>query len=119
VAERFSAVLWERNPSPRWTPTSTANEYHLYALANKTPRKPGLVRIAPGEQGSSIAVELWDVPAGNLGSFTAEVPSPLGIGNLPLINGRTVKGFICEPFGLPGAEDITSFGGWAAYLASL
>jgi allophanate hydrolase len=47
------------------------------------------------------------------------VPSPLGIGNLQLIDGRTVKGFICEPFGIIGAEDITSFGGWAAYLGSL
>jgi allophanate hydrolase len=99
--------------------TSTAAEYRLYALANSTPRKPGLVRVAPDEQGSSIAVELWDIPIGNFGSFTAEVPSPLGIGNLTLLDGRTVKGFICEPFGLANAEDITSFGGWAAYLASL
>ncbi len=99
--------------------TLTANEYRLYALANSTPRKPGLVRVAPGEHGSSIAVELWDIPVGNFGSFTAEVPSPLGIGNLTLLDGRTVKGFICEPFGLTAAEDITAFGGWAAYLASL
>ena len=99
--------------------TSTANEYRLYALANSKPRKPGLVRVGPEEHGSSIAVELWDIPVGNFGSFTAEIPSPLGIGNLSLIDGRTVKGFICEPFGLAGAEDITSFGGWAAFLASL
>jgi allophanate hydrolase len=99
--------------------TSTAKEYRLYALANSTLRKPGLVRVLPGEQGSSIKVELWDIPIGNFGSFTVEVPSPLGIGNLTLLDGRTVKGFICEPFGLNGAEDITSFGGWAAYLASL
>ncbi len=99
--------------------TFTASEYRLYALANSTPRKPGLVRAAPGENGSSIAVELWDVPLGQFGSFTAEVPSPLGIGNVKLHDGRTVKGFICEPFGLIGAADITSFGGWAAYLASL
>jgi allophanate hydrolase len=99
--------------------TSTAKEYRLYALANSTPRKPGLVRVGPHESGSSIAIELWDIPIGNFGSFTAEVPAPLGIGNLTLIDGRTVKGFICEPFGIAGAEDITSFGGWAAYLASL
>jgi allophanate hydrolase len=99
--------------------TATASEYRLYALANSTPRKPGLVRVAPQEVGRSILVELWDIPAGNFGSFTAEVPSPLGIGNLQLIDGRTVKGFICEPFGIIGAEDITSFGGWAAYLGSL
>jgi allophanate hydrolase len=99
--------------------TSTAKEYRLYALANSTPLKPGLMRVSPLEHGSSIAVELWDIPVGHFGSFTAEVPAPLGIGNLTLLDGRTVKGFICEPGGLIGAEDITSFGGWAAYLASL
>ncbi len=99
--------------------TATAAEYRLYALANSTPRKPGLVRVGPDEPGGSIAVELWDVPVGNFGSFTAEVPPPLGIGSLALRDGRTVKGFICEPFGLAGAHDITAFGGWAAYLASL
>ena len=26
---------------------------------------------------------------------------------------------ICEPYALQGARDITAFGGWRAYLASL
>ncbi len=99
--------------------TSTSGDYRLYELANSSPGKPGLLRVSNGERGSSIAVELWDVPVGNFGSFTAEVPPPLGIGSLSLLDGRTVKGFICEPFGLAGAQDITAFGGWAAYLASL
>lgn len=99
--------------------TETANEYRLFALANSAPPKPGLVRVAQGEQGASIAVELWDVPRDNFGPFTAEVPSPLGIGNITLADGRTVKGFICEPCGLADARDITSFGGWRAYLDSL
>jgi allophanate hydrolase len=98
--------------------TLTAKQYRLFALANSAPPKPGLVRVMEGEPGASIEVELWDVPADNFGSFTAEVPPPLGIGNLTLIDGRTVKGFICEPYGLAGAQDITSFGGWRAYLAS-
>jgi allophanate hydrolase len=62
---------------------------------------------------------LWDVPAGNFGSFTAVVPQPLGIGNVLLADGRLVKGFICEPLALEGAEEITSFGGWQAYIESL
>ncbi len=99
--------------------TKTSAEYHLYAIANSTPPKPGLVRAAPGEAGAAIEVELWDVPIGNFGSFTAEVPPPLGIGSLTLADGRVVKGFICEPSGLVGALDITRFGGWRAYLASL
>ena len=98
--------------------TTTASEYRLFALANSLPAKPGLLHLATGEGGEPIAVELWDIPSGSFGSFTAEVPPPLGIGSITLIDGRVVKGFICEPYGLTGARDITMFGGWRAYLAS-
>lgn len=96
--------------------THTAAGYRLYALANTTPPKPGLVRVAEG--GAPIIVELWDVPSALFGSFVAEIPAPLGIGTLELADGRSVKGFICEPCGLEGARDITSFGGWRAFLAA-
>jgi allophanate hydrolase len=99
--------------------TRTSSEYRLFALANSVPAKPGLLHVAPGESGEAIAIELWDMPSGNFGSFTAEIPPPLGIGGITLMNGRVVKGFICEPYGLTGARDITLFGGWRAYLASL
>jgi len=29
-----------------------------------------------------------------------------------------VNGFICEGIGVAGAQDITEFGGWRAWLAS-
>jgi allophanate hydrolase len=99
--------------------TTTASEYRLFALVNSAPAKPGLLHVAPEESGEAIAVELWDIPSGSFGSFTAEVPPPLGIGGITLKDGRVVKGFICEPYGLTGARDITMFGGWRAYLASL
>jgi len=100
--------------------TSTAPHYRLFALAGSRPPKPGLLRLAAGESGgAAIAVELWDIPAGHFGSFVAEIPPPLGIGTLELEDGRLVKGFLCEPASLAGAEDITSFGAWRAYLASL
>jgi allophanate hydrolase len=93
----------------------TAACYRLFALRGTAPRKPGLVRH---EQGASIEVELWDLPATEVGSFLAESPAPLGLGTLELADGRTVKGFICEPYGLEGAEDITAYGGWRAFLAA-
>jgi allophanate hydrolase len=93
----------------------TAARYRLFALANTTPPKPGLVR---DEQGRAIEVELWDLPSGQVGSFVAEIPAPLCIGTLELADGRTVKGFVCEPYGLEGAEDITEYGGWRAFLAA-
>ncbi|SIT08023.1 allophanate hydrolase [Achromobacter sp. MFA1 R4] len=96
--------------------TATAGDYRLFALANTTPPKPGLVKM---QSGAAIEVELWDVPVTAFGAFVAEIPAPLGIGTLELADGRLVKGFICEPRGLDGARDITDFGGWRAYLASL
>ena len=37
---------------------------------------------------------------------------------LLLADGRSVKGFICEPWALADALDITEFGGWRAFIAS-
>ncbi|PKE30089.1 allophanate hydrolase [Rahnella sp. AA] len=96
--------------------TTTASHYKLYALANTKPPKPGLVRA---EGGSAIIVELWDIPLARFGEFVAEIPAPLGIGSLELADGRTVKGFICEPWAIPDATDITHFGGWRSYIRSL
>ena len=43
----------------------------------------------------------------------------LGIGSLELADGRIVKGFICEPWAISEATDITHFGGWRSYIQSL
>ncbi len=99
----------------------TTASYALYALAGTVPPKPGLARTskgAAGPAGTSIALELWDMPMHRFGEFVAEVPAPLGIGNVELVSGEWVKGFICEPCGIAGAEDISHFGGWRAYIAS-
>lgn len=96
--------------------TLTQSDYRLYALPGTVPPKPGL---AKAEGGQSIIVELWDIPLARFGEFVAEIPAPLGIGNLTLVDGRSVKGFICEPWALADAQDITAFGGWRAYIASL
>ena len=99
----------------------TAARYRLFALPGTVPPKPGLLRIddAAGASGARIALELWDMPASQFGSFVAEIPAPLGIGTLELDDGGLVKGFICEPFALAVAQDISSFGGWRSYVASL
>jgi allophanate hydrolase len=97
--------------------TTTAAQYRLFALPGTVPPKPGLLRVASG--GVAIAVEVWDVPVASIGSFLALVPAPLGLGSVTLADGNSVHGFICEAYALEGATDITAFGGWRAYLASL
>lgn len=96
----------------------TAPQYRLYALAGGPPIRPGLVRCGPGESGGAIALELWALPHEEVGGFLAGIPAPLGIGTLTLSDGSTQQGFICEAAGLQGARDITSFGGFRAFLSS-
>jgi allophanate hydrolase len=96
--------------------TATAPEYRLYALAGGEPRRPGLLRVAAG-QGSAITVETWAMTAEAFGRFVANIPPPLSIGTLKLADGTMVKGFLVEAEAVSGARDISSFGGWRAYLA--
>ena len=93
----------------------TAPDYRLYALPGTVPPKPGLLRVAAG--GASIVVELWAMSPAAFGAFVADVPAPLAIGTLTLMDGRAVKGFLCESCAASGAQDISAFGGWRAYLA--
>ena len=55
--------------------TMTASSYHLYALPNTTPPKPGLKRVTA--DGVEIAVEVWEMPISQVGSFLALIPAPL------------------------------------------
>lgn len=97
--------------------TKTASNYRLYALANTSPAKPGLCRVA--QDGAAIEVEIYDVPDWAISSFLGQIPSPLGLGQLELVDGTWVTGFVCEPYGLGHAQDITHFGGWRNYISSL
>ena len=97
--------------------THTDPHYRLFALPGTTPHKPGLLRV--GDGGSAIAVEVWAMPKHAVGALLAQIPPPLGLGTLRLHDGRAVHGFLCEPWALEGAEDVSRFGGWRAYLASL
>ena len=96
----------------------TKNVYRLYALPGTTPPKPGMMRTAtPTEAG--IELEVWELSPGAFAEFVAEIPPPLGIGTIELADGELVKGFLCEAYALASATDITRFGGWRHYLASL
>ena len=94
--------------------TRSSPDYKLYALAGGPPLRPGMVRVAEG--GAAVEVEVWELPSQELGSFLTGIPAPLGLGKVQLADGRWETGFICEPYGLDGAQDITELGGWRTYL---
>ena len=113
----LNSQLTERN-AVLLEATRTAPCYQLYALANTVPPKPGLIRN-PNAAGASIPIELWQMPLEHFGSFVGLIPAPLGIGSLETVDGRWVKGFICEPWAIEDATDITALDGWRNYIASL
>jgi len=97
---------------------ATAPGYRLYALPDTVPAKPGMVGGGPLDA-PGIELEVWELPTEAFGRLVAGVPPPLVIGTVVLEDGRAVKGFLCEADAVAGAREITSFGGWRAYRASL
>ena len=91
----------------------TAPEYRLYALDQFDPPRPGMLRDTTG---GAIEIEIWAVPASELGSFVEGIPAPLGVGTVTLDDGSEVKGFLCETFAVGNAKDITAFASWRRYL---
>ncbi len=96
----------------------TELSYRFHALAGGPPRRPGLLRVAAGT-GHAIEAEVWALPPAGFGEFVSAIPAPLCIGTLLLADGTRPTGFLVEPEGLAGAEEISRFGGWRSYLASL
>ena len=95
----------------------TTEDYRLFALPTSPP-KPGLLRVSNGA-GTAIKAELWALDPAGFGAFVAKIPPPLGIGTIRLADGSSVKGFLVEPEAVKDAADISKFGGWRSYLASM
>jgi len=92
----------------------TAPRYRLYALEQFAPPRPGMVRDVSG---AAIDVEVWELPAEQLGGFVDRIPAPLGIGTVELEDGDQARGFLCEAYATRGAREITALGSWRAYVA--
>ena len=75
-----------------------------------------MLRVEAGS-GTSIALEVRALQAAAFGKFVAAIPPPLSIGTVRLKDGRGVKGFIVEATDVGSARDISSFGGWRAFMA--
>ncbi len=56
-----------------------------------------MVRV---EYGKAIEVEVWELPTSAFGGFVDGVPPPLAIGTVELADGESVKGFVCESYGV-------------------
>jgi allophanate hydrolase len=95
--------------------TRTAPRYRLFALSTEPP-KPGLVQTSAAGEGAAIEVEVWALSAAALGEFLSALPAPMCLGRVELEDGESVTGFLCEPYAIEGARDISALGGWRAYV---
>ena len=92
----------------------TAPIYRLWSIDD---RHPAMLRVASA--GAAIDVEIWAVPAEGLATVLEQEPPGLSIGKVMLSGGEIVLGVLGEPILCEGAKDITSFGGWRAYISAL
>lgn len=91
----------------------TAPVYRLWSIAD---RHPAMLRVSAG--GRSIALEIWAVPPAGLATVLMQEPPGLAIGKVLLDSGELVLGVLGEPFLCENQREITSWGGWRAYIAA-
>jgi len=92
---------------------ATAPTYRLWSIDD---RHPAMLRVASG--GAAVAVEVWAVPPEGLARVLLQEPPGLCIGKVRLADGEEVLGVLGEPILCQGQREITSYGGWRAYLAA-
>ena len=96
---------------------ATAPCYRLRSINAHTPAMQRVDPAAP--QAVSVAVEVWQVPAARLASVLMKEPEGLSVGKVTLSDGEVVLGVIGEPELVRGQKEISSYGGWRSYIASL
>lgn len=87
--------------------------YRIWSIDD---RHPAMMRT-PGE-GTSVALEVWQVPVEGLANILLSEPPGLAIGKVVLRDGSIVLGVLGEPFLCEGKREITAHGGWRAYIAT-
>ncbi len=79
-----------------------------------------MIKVRDGT-GTSIYLEVFEVPVEGVGRFLQQIPPPLGLGTVDLEDGESVKGFICEGYVASKdsgfeVEEITKLQSWLEYL---
>jgi hypothetical protein len=119
--KRFNPVKYDAN---QWVAAAKVGGFKGIVLTTKhhdgfcnwrTDTTNHSVKSSPWKNGEGDTVRELDPAA--FGDFVSKIPEPLGIGKITLADGTQVPGFIAEPRAVHGAEEITSFGGWRAWLA--
>ena len=95
--------------------SATAPCYRMWSIDDD---HPGMMRANCGG-GGPIALEIWALPPAGIVAVLLQEPAGLCIGCIDLEDGRQVLGVLAEPVLCEGQKEITGWGGWRAYVASL
>lgn len=93
----------------------TAPRYRIFSIGDV---HPGMFEVAAGELGIAVPGELYDLPADVWARVEAGEPPGLYRGPVTLSDGRVVPGILFPREMTEGHREITSFGGWRAYIAA-
>ncbi|MEM9214434.1 MAG: glutamyl-tRNA amidotransferase [Cyanobacteria bacterium P01_F01_bin.150] len=93
---------------------TTEPAYRLWSIGD---RHPAMIRVQEG--GVAIALEVWDIPPEGLAQVLQQEPPGLCIGKVKLSDGEEVLGVVGEPLLCEGQLEITQWGGWRSYCASM
>jgi len=92
---------------------TTVPQYRIWSIDD---RHPAMIRVRDG--GVAVAVEVWRVPETGFAQLLIGEPPGLCIGKVRLADGEETLGVLGEPALCEGQREITSFGGWRAYIAA-
>ncbi|POH64923.1 glutamyl-tRNA amidotransferase [Cryobacterium zongtaii] len=94
---------------------ATAPCYRLWSIGD---RHPAMIRTTDGS-GTSVLLEVWEIPLAGLADVLAKEPAGLAIGKVLLSDSSEVLGVVGEPFLVENQREITEFAGWRPYMGAL
>jgi gamma-glutamylcyclotransferase (GGCT)/AIG2-like uncharacterized protein YtfP len=88
----------------------TDAHYRLWSIND---RHPGMIRFVAG--GTSVALEIWELPMVSFAALLLSEPAGLAIGKVVLHDGEQVLGVLAEPWLVEHQKEITQHGSWRNY----
>lgn len=88
----------------------TDAHYRIWSIND---RHPGMIRVKQG--GTSVALEVWELPLASFANLLQSEPAGLSIGKVILADGSEVLGVLAEPWLVEGQKEITDLACWRHY----
>lgn len=108
---RGESAHWKLRGARLVGPVRTAPRYRLYSIGDRHP-----AMLEDPHAGVSVAAELYEVPDAVWERVSNIEPPGLYRGPVELDDGRVLEGMCGEPrYTLRNGQDISHYGGWAAY----